>query len=1367
MHQTLRDNVTEISRELGFKARNKEIQQDLNRLVSAYILKALKNLGWRMTLGECVSTQELARQLGIVNRHHRLLHRLLGFLAEDRIIQGIDGSWNVVQQPVELDIDTVWRPILHRFPANYPELALLASCGEKLDQVLNGTVDPLQLIFPEGSLVTAEHLYQDAPSFKIYNILVARAISLALENLPDGRIVRLLEIGGGTAGTTSYVLSKLPVEQTQYVFTDVTAHFLHKAEQKFRDYPCMKYEQLDIEKDPEEQGFEPHSFDIILVSDVLHATSDLRTSLDHVKELLASGGLLVLLETDNPARWVDLVFGLTEGWWRFTDFDLRTSYPLLTREQWLNLLAESGFTQADAFSEMEVHEGASQVVFTARGPVFDVQPRKVETKLSSPSDRKQWLIFADHSGTANDLAARLRARGDTCMMLSHCECYQQIGDEEVEISLTQPQDLQRILDETVKLSKKNLYGVIHCWSLDSKPIHETTLESLQESTSLGCVSIMNLVQALAHLHDIHSPKLFIIAQGAQPAGSEMSSVAVAQSPVLGLGRVIMNEHQTLRCRMIDLSNNPSEVERQSLYEEIINGDVEDEIALRGSARFVQRLVRTSLRRSAHQEKKSVLMHQLPARLESASSGVLENLTLRETSRRLPGRGEVEIQVAAAAMNFRDVMKALGLYPIETDEDMLLGDECTGKVVKCGEGVTHLRAGDEVIAIAAGCYSSFITVDASNVMRKPAQISFEEAVTIPVAFLTAYYALHHVGRMTKGERVLIHAATGGVGLAALQIARHAGADIFATAGTTEKRAFLRSMGVNHVMDSRSLMFADEVMAATENQGVDIVLNSLAGKAISKGLACLAPYGRFLELGKRDIHFNTKVGLRNFKNNISFSAIYLKSLMGDKPELVKRLLDECMELFRERIFHPLPYRAFPIGDAVNAFRHMAQAKHIGKIILTMQNQEVAVEPHMKESLSFSPEATYLITGGLGGFGLTVARWMVDHGARNLVLLGRSGSSSDEARGATTAMRDQGANIVVVSADVTRHDDIARVLEDIRQHMPPLRGVVHAAMVLDDGILLQMTAERFRKVMAPKVLGAWNLHTLTQPDNLDFFVMFSSVTTMAGNPGQGNYVAANSFLDALAHHRRKQNLPALTVNWGHISDVGYVAKHRTVAEHLDTVGLKGFTSKQALTVLGQLLLKGLTHVGVMDIDWRQWGKYASAQQTPRFSRLIDIASLNHHRDSDGIRIRDRVLSAPSEERLQLIEAYLTEQVARVLGTSSAKLEGQRRLNEMGLDSLMMVELKNRLEKELGISIPTVELMRGPSIKKLAHVLDVQLNGTAAPAAGRENKVKTDTTQEISSENAEELLQKVDYLSDREVDSLLDRLVGEGNLNKSVNNG
>ena len=423
------------------------------------------------------------------------------------------------------------------------------------------------------------------------------------------------------------------------------------------------------------------------------------------------------------------------------------------------------------------------------------------------------------------------------------------------------------------------------------------------------------------------------------------------------------------------------------------------------------------------------------------------------------------------------------------------------------------------------------------------------------------------------------------------------------------------------------------------------------------------------------------------------------MRSRPDLIGSLFDEAMEYLADKGIKPLPHHVFPISDAAEAFRYMAQAKHIGKIALSHPNEQgqesdLVIAPNPDMPITFDASVTYLITGGLGGFGLATAAWMVEHGARHLVLMGRS-QPSKQAQVAIEAMQEVGAEVKIAKADVTHQEQVARVLADISPETP-LRGIIHAANVYDDAVLLQLNQERFQKVMAPKVIGAWTLHTETLNTPLDFFVLFSSITSLVGNPGQANYVAANAFLDALAHYRHAQGLPALTINWGAVADAGYVAKNRQVGEHLKRIGITPLPQQQLLEMLGQLLKVEVVQTAVAAAEWQKWASSHPAGASPRFSDLVSTQSAT---------VED------TEQSGQDVESQLREEVAKILGTSPAKLDISEPLTNLGLDSLMAVDLTNGLKNKLGLDVPTMRLLGGVSVKQLNAELVQRSADSQAP--------------------------------------------------------
>lgn len=796
---------------------------------------------------------------------------------------------------------------------------------------------------------------------------------------------------------------------------------------------------------------------------------------------------------------------------------------------------------------------------------------------------------------------------------------------------------------------------------------------------LLCEELLGIARALI----VRGLRLTIVTQNAQPVGA--NCVSPAHGALLGFIRVLINEHPSLGCRVVDVDalSNPCLSAETS-----VGGD--EEVALRGTQRFVPRIARCS------PKLRCLSGIENPYRLEIIRPGAFDQIAFVQHSRRMPLEDEVEVEVLAAGLNFRDVMKVLGIYPIETTTDHLIGDECAGRVVRVGSRVTHVTAGDEVIAMAPGCFAAFITIGSALVMRKPQALSYEEAATIPVTFLTAHYALHHLARIARGERVLIHAAAGGVGLAALQLALVAGCEVFATAGNDAKRDLVRSLGATRVMDSRSLDFADEILEATEGYGVDVVLNSLSGEAIPKSLSVLAPYGRFLEIGKRDIYQNSRLGLRPFRRNISFFAIDLGQISRDRPLLIAEMASGLVRQFEAGALKPLPRTIYPIAKASDAFREMAQGRHVGKIVFQFDAEKVRVEPQWDERLSLRADATYLITGGVRGFGLEIARWMIARGAKNLVLLGASQTSADRAR--AVFEQEVGVKVVTAAVDVSDAVALGAFLAMMAATHPPICGVVHAAMTMDDCLVQDLTPARLAHVMNPKGGGAWNLHLLTAPLTLDFFVMMSSLSSLVGNPGQANYAAANAFLDALAHHRRAAGLPALAIHWGQLGEVGYAARHAAVSSHLARYGVDAISKHDALAMLERLIRSENTQVAAMHVDWKRWAEAnPRAQNSPRYEHVItsDDAAIQSNEISDALS------KATGAERVRLLEEFICATAARVLGTKTSVIQLNKPLADYGLDSLMGIELVNRIEEGLKVRFPVEKLMGSPTVEKLAQAL------------------------------------------------------------------
>ncbi len=940
-----------------------------------------------------------------------------------------------------------------------------------------------------------------------------------------------------------------------------------------------------------------------------------------------------------------------------------------------------------------------------------------------------WIILDDGAGLGQALCARLAAAGPQhrCIMVAHGPTYAVLGRDTFQLDPAQLEHFQRLLRDALAPGEPCL-GVVDLWpaAAPGEPA-ELTPDALEADQMLGVGSALHLAQALMAAGGSAPPRLWLVTRGLN-AIEPGETPTLRHAPLAGLARTIHNELSDLRPTVIDLAaaGDPA-AEANALAQELRANSSETEVALRGGARYAARLVRSPLPAAATQPRLRPFEPETDSnyRLEIGASGVLDNLALRACARVAPGPGQIEVRVEAAGLNFLDVLTALGLRPDLPPGPVVLGAEFAGTVMAVGADVTHLRPGDAVMGLAPASLGGYTTTLAQLVIPKPAGLSWHEAATIPIVFMTAHYALNWLARLRRGERVLIHGGTGGVGLAAIQLAQATGAEIFATAGSAEKRDYLRQLGVHHVMDSRSLAFADEVLALSGGAGVDVVLNSLAGEAIAKGLAILRPYGRFLEIGKRDIYGNTQVGLWPFRNNLAYFAVDLARMAVERPEAIQEMLHELAARLERGELRPLPQTVFPLTEAIGAFRHMAQSKHIGKIVLArVPDADVWVES--PEGLAIRPNATYLITGGLGGLGLTLAQWLVDQGARHLALLGITEPSA-EAQQTLEALQARGAEVRVLMADVAQAAQVDQVLADIGATMPPLRGLFHLAGLLDDAILVQQDMARFAPVMAPKVSGTWNLHRgVTQAGAaLDFFVMFSSVASLLGSPGQGNYAAANAFLDGLARYRHALGQPALAINWGPWAQVGLAAR----ADRGGRLAMRGINTiqpQQGMTALAQLLGRAQwPQVAAMPLvmdEWRQ--AYPQAAAWPLLAHLVAEQQATEAPQAAGPRAELQAARTDAARR-EVIHSFLRGQLAQVLGTSPKHFDEHTPLASLGLDSLMAVELKNRVETTLGLHIPIATLLRSPKIGELVEELLAQV---ARPA-----EAPSDALPKISAAAAE----------------------------------
>ncbi len=1181
------------------------------------------------------------------------------------------GRWRTTGRSAAPDAELA-QSVLLDLPQHGAEVLMHGRMAANWADVVCGRCDPLELLFGDGGSDTVEHYYDGAPIAHAQNRLALSVLQAMVARWPADRPLRVLEVGAGTGGTTAMLLPALPPERAQYVFTDASSAFLVPAEARFKTFSFVDYRSLDVDGDLEEQGFHDGTFDVIVASHVLHVAQDLRRSLGGLGRLLAPNGLLLASEFHSVETIVGSV-GFLDQFWSFTDTDLRPASPLLSREQWSALLVQCGFDDVAHCGVDDESSAADFSVTVARWP---------------------------HRPSATP-ALRAAAPGVTWTF-----------------AVEDPADVDRVSAVAATVSRAGAPAVVVVADSDEARMAELVQAGASVVFVLGgddnsaadavsrAVRRFGLLRSFATVCQAFPPRhgttLWLVTRptGALPAPE--LPLAPVDAAVWGAGRVLANERADYVIKRVSWERSADvEGDADRLARELLSPSDEDEVVLTGAGRFVPRQI------ERQRPLRLVERHDRGYEIEIRQPGLSYDLAWVEAPRRTPAPDEVVIEVAAAALNYMDVMIAMGSMPPDVagggpGGEQVPGLECSGVIVEVGSDVQTFRPGDRVCAVAPRSFASHVITKASMAVPVPDDMDLVHAATIPVAFLTVHYSLDHLARLAPGETVLVHGAAGGVGLAAIQYAKAVGATIVATAGTATKRTLLSLLGVEHVLDSRSLAFADQVRELT-GTGVDVVLNSLSGEAIPRGLELLRPYGRFVELGKRDIYANSRVTLRAFRDNVSLFCVDVSQLAAVQPSLARAQVEEITRRVHAGQYRPLLHRTYPAARIAEAFRSMQQSRHVGKLVVSFDDDPAPVECS-PAPVRLDAEGTYLVTGGLSGLGAEVARGLGRWGARRLALVGRRGLASPEAPALIEELAADGIEVSAIAADATDPVAMAAVIAAVESPGHPLRGVVHAAMQLDDGGVLELGDERFRTAMAPKMQGGMVLDALTRDRQLDFFVAFSSMTALIGTLNQANYAAGNLFLEALMRSRDGAGRPALAVAWAGISDVGYVAR-RGLRESLTGLGLLFLSPEQVLEALRELLGLPDVVVGVGGVDWGRLSAMLPLAKSPRLADLLPplIEGTEYRRD-EFVRILSE--SAPEDAR-RLVEETLAKIVAGILQSSPDRLDRSRPLNDVGMDSLMTVELLATTSEQFQCDIPLAELVNSAlTIEAVAQLILARLD-------------------------------------------------------------
>ncbi|MEW4453328.1 SDR family NAD(P)-dependent oxidoreductase [Bremerella sp. JC817] len=965
-------------------------------------------------------------------------------------------------------------------------------------------------------------------------------------------------------------------------------------------------------------------------------------------------------------------------------------------------------------------EDATQLLYRVHWTEAKLPELPVPTAIPG----KAWLVLGDSSDLTTATFNALRETGTRIVRAIPGNNFGQLDEDLWQLDFSYAEDFRSLFSAAFADAGLTCHGIVY---VPHDP--ESTDAGIEDSHAQLWGSTLTMLQQTMQAAVAPRPLIVLATQGAQViTGDETCSPAHAM--LWGLGRTASLEFPGASIRLIDLDRSRSAADSAAdLTAELLASDGESQVVRRGGRRLVARLAPAKSGDQAPSGRsKRLVIPREPFKLNIEEPGSFDRLELGYFQPPDLEANQVQLEVHATGLNFSDILKAMGLYPGLPEGEIPLGIECSGVVTAVGSDVTRFQVGDEVIGVAPYSLASHAITADYALVKKPQGLSHAEASTVPITFMTAHYALCWQARLSKGERVLIHAAAGGVGQAAIQIAQHVGAEVFATAGSDEKQQFLRDMGVQHIFQSRTLEFAEQIREVTDGNGVDVVLNSLPGDAITKSIAILSAYGRFLEIGKTDIYQNRMIGLLPFQDNLSYFAIDLDRMLRQRPHEIEKLFAEVMELFDRGIYRPLPLTQFAADEVATAFRYMAQRKNIGKIVVTMAPGQRSLGAEATPTQPIRKDATYLITGGLGALGLRLAEWLIDQGAGHLLLMSRRSPTAEQQQALAPLLKR--AKVECLQADVSNRESLEQALASLPNELPPVVGIIHAAGVLADGILYDMPPEQFSKPLGPKVQGAWNLHEISANWPLEFFVLFSSISSVLGSPGQANYSAANAFLDGLAHYRRLLGLPAVSINWGPWAESG-MATAQGKSDQISGRGMRLIEPTTCLGILQRLLVEGeTTQVSVIDVDWPALARQMPKGAPPFFANFASHWETDGSANAASSQIDETFLAKLREagdDQQRVLRFYLANELARIIDCEVDDLEPDQQLSAIGVDSLMAMELKTNLEGRLGVEIPMSHLMEGPSISSLTDVMLPSLCGDAT--ATSEAKSETSATYHSSS--------------------------------------
>ncbi|KAL6722106.1 hypothetical protein ACLMJK_001212 [Lecanora helva] len=1153
---------------------------------------------------------------------------------------------------------------------------MLHRIGPQLVAILRGQVDPLALMLEDDLLASVS-----ACTEKRSQTSLSRYADLMSHTNPN---MKALQIGVGTSSTTKALLQTLGgdggvagkgARLAQYDLTGVSSDVLEKAREHLKPWENMiRYRVFDVENEPQSQGFENGAYDLVVADNVFHTTQSIDHSLANAGRLLRPGGTLLMIEATRSISHLNVIFGTLPGWWSGIE-DGRFDTPTLSGEQWNEKLLSNGFDGLEVcIPDHESDKGALMSFMVATAS---------EDRIASQEDPLHVLYNGADKQT--DMSA-----------------------------LVQIFDLPWSCTSTLEILY-NINGYCICMVESRQPLlHACSPEDFGK--------IKRLIECARGI-------LWIT------RGASMESRTPKAALAAGLTRTVRAEYPAVRVVTLDLD--PNRIDSPQADAKIIQtvfrrtmlqqnrSNTEHEFAERNGRIYVPRLYEKreindqvqAVTVTPESETQNFFQPGRPLRLEIGSPGLLDSLRFNDSSHASAPllADELRVELKAAGVNFRDAMVSLG----QLGNNAPFSSECGAVVTEVGHDLSNqFKVGDRVCTSGGEGYSSSMRVKGLVTQIIPDEMDFATAASIPVVFTTAFYSLIHVARLEANEKILIHSAAGGVGQAAIMIAQYIGAEIFVTAGNTEKKRFLiENYGIaeDHIFSSRDSSFVPGIMKMTAKQGVDVILNSLAGELCRHSCTCIAPMGRFIELGKRDALTNTRLEMGFFDRNVTFASVDLIRIYMSKLALCGKILEDVFDLLRKGKVNPIkPIHRMPISEIEGAFRKIQGGKHIGKIVVEAEpSVQVKALPAKPKAPDFDKNSTYLIVGGFGGLGRAICRWMVGLGARNLIILSRSGPVTESAQKLLSELEEAGVKILALKCDISNFSDLHDTMLAWEEEMPRVRGVIHGGMDLKDLAFENMTNEDFKQALRPKVDGSQKLQSVMSDEPLDFFIMLSSCAGIGGNIGQANYAAGCTYQDALARSQASQGVTAFhSLDLGVIEGAGYASENLDVntIKRLASRGLTIIKLEEVFAILSYAIRTPSSSATssqiVCGISFPNHDPSAAANCAlaldAKFSHLIsplnDPQTATKKDDSTAALFRD-LEEASSQAMVEdaFCKAIITK-MSNVLALPTDEISPDRSMMSYGGDSLIAVELRNWLVRDLQADVQIDDVLGLPSIKELA---------------------------------------------------------------------